>query len=331
MRNQALYRQWMILQKLQSYQNRGISKRELADEFNVSKKTIERDITNLSSCGFPIYDKIDEYRENQVFYYMMPHYKFPSIVFNFEEYMTLLMIYKMSFPLESYLDGYIKDSFKKLQSQIPQEYSNFYKKMWNFILPDTSSYFEYDEVMLKNISSVVNALFSYKQIYIKYKSLISKQIKEHYLSPLCLKIYQNNIYLVAYSNKKKATLLFALNRVIEIEIINTPPVQVKFNPDNFFENAFGNYNEKSHKVILEFNSNIAPYIAERIWYRKQKMKLLENGNLIMEIPSITISEIKKFVFSYGSLVKVIEPQELIEEVLLNIKQVGQQYKKEKTP
>ncbi len=325
MRNQALYRQWMILQKLQSYQNRGISKRELAEEFNVSKKTIERDITNLSSCGFPIYDKIDEYRECQVFYYMMPHYKFPGLVFNFQEYMTLLLIYKMSFPLESYLDGYIKDSFKKLQSQIPQEYSNFYKKMWNFILPDTSSYFEYDDLMLKNISDVVNALFNYKQVYVKYKSLISKQMKEHFLSPLCLKIYQNNVYLVAYSDKKKATLLFALNRIIEIEVLNTPPLQVKFNPDKFFENAFGNYKEKSYKVVLEFKSDIAPYIAERIWYRKQKLRVLDNKNLQMEIPNITISEIKKFVFSYGNLVKVIEPQELIDEVLDNLEKVKEYY------
>ena len=66
MRNQALYRQWQMLYLINQHRLSGISKGELATHFGVSKKTIARDITNLSSCGFPIYEDQDIDRANQV-------------------------------------------------------------------------------------------------------------------------------------------------------------------------------------------------------------------------------------------------------------------------
>ena len=77
MRNQSLYRQWHILHLINQNRLTGISKGELAKEFGVSKKTIARDITNLSTCGFPLYEDQDSERENQVFYYFTQGYRLP--------------------------------------------------------------------------------------------------------------------------------------------------------------------------------------------------------------------------------------------------------------
>ena len=74
---------------------RGISKQQLADEFSVSKRTIMRDVENLSISGFPVYDEIDMDREGQVFYYMWNKYKIPEISFSYSELLAFYLLYSI--------------------------------------------------------------------------------------------------------------------------------------------------------------------------------------------------------------------------------------------
>jgi predicted DNA-binding transcriptional regulator YafY len=60
------------------------------------------------------------------------------------------------------------------------------------------------------------------------------------------------------------------------------------------------------------------YIAERVWHTEQKITRLEDKSIILEMPANSLSEMKKFVLSYGAKVKVLEPGELVEETTKEI-------------
>ena len=161
MEDKAFFRQWCILQSIFAHANRGISLSDLAQERGVSKKTIQRDVSYLSSLSFPIYS--ENIRENnQVIYKMLPHYQFPSISFNQHEFFTLLFLFKSAYPLQAYFDGVIRDCFNKMHSQSSPELVQFYRKIWNYILPDTKAAIPWSDESSRSLSKILSAIIDGK-------------------------------------------------------------------------------------------------------------------------------------------------------------------------
>jgi predicted DNA-binding transcriptional regulator YafY len=324
MEDSAFYRQWLILQNIYSHSNRGISLVTLAELHKVSKRTIQRDVSFLSTLSFPIYTEHDD-DHNQVIYKMMSHYKYPSMTLNQDEFMTLLFMFKTAFPLQTYFDGFIKDCFEKMHCQSSPELIKFYQKIWNHILPDTKATIPWSEKISNNLKQTINAIIQGKKLKIKYNSIYSRKQTEHTVTVLCLKQHEQNFYFAGFSTEKNKVLIFAINRIEEAEISFENKDNVNFDAQSFFQDSFGIYAGKSFQVKLLFRSELVPYISERMWHPKQKSKLLEDGNLQLEFPATSISEIKKFVMSYGSGVKVLEPAELIDEIKKTIEEMKREY------
>ncbi|HOD54537.1 MAG TPA: transcriptional regulator [Candidatus Cloacimonadota bacterium] len=324
MEEKAFFRQWCILQSIYAHANRGISLKSLAEERGVSKKTIQRDIFYLSTLSFPIYSEHDQ-DHNQVYYKMLSHYKFPSISLNQDEFMSLLFIFKSAFPLQAYFDGVIKDCFDKMHSQSSPELIKFYQKVWNYILPDTRASIPWSEESGKSLSQIISAILQGKKLKFKYNSIYSGKQKEHTVTVLCLKQHEHNFYIAGFSTAKNKVLIYAINRMSEAIILPEPKDHINFDAGKFFEDSFGIYPGKGFQVRLLFKKELVPYISERIWHPKQKSKVLEDGNLLLELPATSLSEIRKFVMSYGSGVKVLDPPELIDEIKKTIDEMYREY------
>ncbi|MDD3049981.1 MAG: WYL domain-containing protein [Candidatus Cloacimonetes bacterium] len=325
MRNEALYRQWKILHMIYSYSNRGVSKSELAREFSVTRKTISRDITNLSASGFPIYEELDEARGNQLFYYMDGDYKIPQIRFSADEFASLLLMLKLSYPLESYFNGLFQDTFSKIMAQTPVEYREFALKLSAIVLPETMNLIPYTPENSNNISLIMENIINCRKISFKYDSIYSQKEKSHTVSPLALKFFNNNFYLAAHSAKYGQVLIFAVNRISDLKPTDKIQDHVKFNPEEFFNAGFGINAGDKFTVKLKFSKQIAQYISERRWHENQKIALCKDGSIILTLQAKSLPEMTKFVLSFRDNVKVLEPEILITEVKQTIKKVAELY------
>ena len=58
-RNQEVIRQWKVLHALESSRH-GVTIAALADELDVTTRTIRRDLAALQEAGFPLFDEHDE-------------------------------------------------------------------------------------------------------------------------------------------------------------------------------------------------------------------------------------------------------------------------------
>ena len=58
-RNQEVIRQWKVLHALESSRH-GVTIDALADDVDVTTRTIRRDLAALQEAGFPLYDERDE-------------------------------------------------------------------------------------------------------------------------------------------------------------------------------------------------------------------------------------------------------------------------------
>ncbi|RPJ06520.1 MAG: WYL domain-containing protein [Deltaproteobacteria bacterium] len=68
-------------------------------------------------------------------------------------------------------------------------------------------------------------------------------------------------------------------------------------------------------VKVKFHSDIAPWIRERRWRPSQETKEHDDGSATLTFKVAGTWEIKRWIMSFGSSAKVLEPKELRKEIL----------------
>jgi len=323
MRNQSLYRQWRIIHMIYNHRNAGISKQQLADEFRVSKRTIARDIENLSVSGFPIYDEIDVNRRGQVFYYMSKQYMIPEISFSFPEFLSVYVLYKVYTPLNPFLFKFFKNVIDKISATLPQETKKFLEKLQKTFLPDLYPLIQEDDP--DKMFLISETIIRNKKIRFQYQSM--KKEKTFCITPLGMKFYHNNFYLAAYYKKRDIVLTFALNRMTNLTITSMKADEVDFDIDAYFHKGFGFYQGDIFTVKLQFSADVKRIIQERTWHPEQKLSENKDGSIILEMPASSLDEMMWFVLSYGRNVKVIEPEDLKNKINEELKKIQEMYNK----
>lgn len=325
MRNQALYRQWQMLHLINQNRLTGISKGELAEYFKVSKKTIVRDITNLSTCGFPIYEDQDADRENKVFYYFVQNYRIPDYTLTFDDILNLSLASKLYAESNLITGEGVHNIIRKIDTNLDKSMLKFYKDVQRAIISDSTGVLEDTDGNNENLNLLVKAILNYKKVSFNYYSVQSQKHSHKEVSPLSIKYFNHNFYLAGYYKKIDQVIVFAINRITDLVISASPQNEVDFDSELYFNSGFGIYTGDVFNVKLQFFGPTADYIAERIWHPKQTITKQPDNSIILEMPANSISEMKKFVLSYGANVKVLEPGELKNVIISEVQMIRNNY------
>ena len=323
-RNTSLRRQWQILLKINNSSN-GVSKGELAQDHQVSKRTIARDISALSSCGLPIYEDYDSDNLGQVFYKIEDKYKFPSISFDIEELMNLFNLYYSIVNKNPFLKNSFERFFKKVKYSIGHEMNAFFKDADKIFFSDTSSPISHNEELEENIFLIFEAIRDNIKIIFDYFSMKTKSSIRVTISPLAIKYFNQNYYLAGHIKEKNKVYTWALNRISNLNQTSQKRDKVYFNGVKYFESGYGIYSGETINVKIEFSKEIAPFIKERIWHKNQVITDNKDDSILLELPVNNLAEIKKMVLSYGKNAKVIEPVELKQMIKAELIEMIEKY------
>jgi predicted DNA-binding transcriptional regulator YafY len=74
-------------------------------------------------------------------------------------------------------------------------------------------------------------------------------------------------------------------------------------------------------VKIWFSKDQARYIRERKWSGTQKIPDQKDGSIILSMDTSGWQDVKRWVLSHGSRAKVIEPAELRNEILAELKEM----------
>ena len=308
-------------------QNRlsGISKGELAEYFQVSKKTIVRDITNLSTCGFPIYEDQDADRGNQVFYYFTEGYRLPDYTLNYDDILSLSLASKLWQESGIVSGENIRNLLRKIDSKLDKSILKFYRDVQQALISDSTGVLPDSEALSQNLSGVLKAILNYKKISFDYYSVQNQKHSHKEVSPLGIKYFNHNFYLAAYYKKIDQVIVFAINRIQELRVSDQAQDEVTFDSELYFNSGFGIYTGEIFQVKLQFSPPTSDYIAERVWHPQQTLTPQADDSLILEMPANSMTEMMKFVLGFGAKVKVVEPGELVEMILREIMLIESAY------
>jgi len=294
--HKKLYRLVRILNRLEM--DGKVTPRQLADEFNVSMRTAQRDLELINMADFPLV------AEAKGSYSFMPGFSLKKVPLTEQEASLLAFICEVS----ASMGGNFAKSFKSLLSKVLLGSTG--ESPFQAIQPTTP------RKECPAMAEVQAAIEERDKIKIHYANG-----EDYRLRPLKLIYAEGFWYLFAEVDGKNHHPKFRLDRISSVERLHepfTPPKNLKeilSRHTNIWFNA-----EKSIKVVLRISGEVAPYFKAANYFPSQKVLRTEkDGALLVETKIGHFMEVLPIVKRWIPHIKVIEPEDLKEEVKRSVR------------
>lgn len=243
-----------MLIQLQS--KRIVKAQEIADRFEISLRTVYRDIRALEEAGVPIG------AEAGVGYYLMDHYHLPPVMLTVDEASALLFGEKL---IEKMSDQKIKDDFcsalYKIKAILKPSEKDYLEKLHNRIA--VYNYSQWGEKFKQlYLNEIQQALVNKQVLEILYEAKYAEEPALRQVEPIGLCHYGTRWHLLAWCRLRSDYRDFRLDRIQSLRVSNE------------------GFKGKQHLSIEEYMSSIIPFSGDPnicIRVRKERRKYLEES------------------------------------------------------
>jgi len=295
----------------------GVSLNEIANKFNVSRRTAER-MRDMIITRFPQTEEI--LCENNIKRWFIPQGTLKDFIqFSAEE---LSVLETASTLLENKQLQSKKEIFENIINKIKASIkSDVYRK----IEPDAEALLEAEgficrpgpKLRIDNqiISFIRQAILECHQIKITYFNKKTSKTSTNILDPYGFLYGERNHYLVAHHSDGyfgDDVHNFILSNIKTVEILDIPFVPVKgFDLKKYAELSFGAYHEEPFDVEWLFDKEVAEEAAKYIFHPTQTMTNNSDGTLTVKFRAGGKREMDWHLYTWGEHVKVIKPTDWV--------------------
>lgn len=281
----------------------GVTISEIAERYNVSRRTAERMRDSLT-CIFPQIDEI-EVEDNQKHWGFIDYSIKNLISFLPEEIANLEQLQNIT--INSQLSEELSKTIEKIKV-LNRKNNNLQNKI---------------EMILQTEGLAVRQLPQYKiepDVFEKLRKAINNNKilkgtyhnKERFLEPLGV-IYGEKIYLIAREKAKGDGIYnYLLHKFENLEITDKSYERGNFDLQEYANKSFGVFQGEIYDVKLKFSPEVADDAEQYNFHPTQKMKKDENGNLIVNFKASGDREIIWHVFKWGKYCEILAPKKLRE-------------------
>lgn len=254
---------------------------ELAEHFEVSVRTIYRDIDTLSGAGIPIYAETG--RNGGI--YLMKGFVLDKAVLSDEEKQEILLA---------------------MQSlSIAQNNDEIIRKLSAIFNLNTDNWLEIDFSRWgtphsdnKKFEQLKSAVIHQKCVKIAYASSY-EEITERIIQPIKLLYKSMSWYLKAYCTLKQDYRIFKLTRIMNIEVLS----------EGFSNKEFPELEMTSKpvykKIVLRFPKEVAYRVYDE--FDITQVEIQTNGDLIVSTEMPEDAWLIGYLLTFGTQVDIIEP------------------------
>lgn len=268
---------------------------ELANKFEVSKKTIYRDIDSINEIVIPIHSTSGVNGGFEI----MPNYKIDNTVFSHNDLSNIL------FALENIpniaQDRNLVDSIIKIKSLIPNEHAKEIELSTNQILIDLSPWIAYSNIK-DSLEILKQALNDKKLISFNYSNVKGKEtIRIVEIYQLILK--GNNWYCYCFCKERNDFRMFKITRISNLKILNeTFPVRKFTKPQLSFKDEISSIqSEVIIRIDKSIKDDVLNYCPIENFHRE------DNKNFIVNFPFVDNDYYLNIILGFGDKAECLAP------------------------
>ena len=300
-----------------------VTAQQIADRFDISLRTVYRDIRALEAAGVPLG------AEAGVGYFIMEGYNLPPVKFSKEEAGALLMAAKLA---EQNTDKSIRKSLEdalfKIRSALKLDEKEFLESIEDHIevlQPPIQSDTRFPDHYLSDIQT---ALATRRVINFDYYSPYSASYTNRDVEPLSLCFYSRHWHLIGYCKLRKALRDFRSDRMMKLKITDQTFEETVENRYHSLEDLLTRAQDLQEVMVI-VSHKVAQYISEQKYY----MGFVESnpGPTNNEHMKFMVGDLEVFahwLLQFSDEVTVVEPVELRNKVMGLIEKAFRHYFKE---
>ncbi len=299
----------------------------IATELEVSERTVRSDINFLKER----YHAPIHWGKSRGYYYSDPDWRLPSISLSKGELFALTVGARM-------LNAYAGSVFRlELESAIAKLVERLPETTWLDLQQLAEEHMSFRSGAETDLDPEIwhkleDACRRRKTVYMNYYTAGRNAYSDRKLDPYLLHIYRGtNPYVIGYCHTRKEVRWFRVDRIQRLEIqeeefFPDPSFDPKDHLESIFQSEAGGVPQM---VIIKFDAITAPFVRGRRWHPSQEIMEEKEGGLMLKMYVRGLNDVKRWVLGYGKGAVVLEPIELVEMIIDEIRMMHVLYQEGK--
>ncbi|MCE7039350.1 YafY family protein [Dyadobacter sp. CY312] len=301
-----------ILIQLQS--RRVVKAQDLADRFEISLRTVYRDMNTLAEAGVPIMG------EAGVGYSIMDGYRLPPIMFTKEEARTFITAEKL---MEKYTDLQTMSQYQsamfKIKSVLKNSDKTMVESLENHIQVRRNNY-AFNSANSHTLDSLLKSISEKKVAKISYTAMGVTEPGDRLIEPVGIYHETNYWYTIAFCHLRNAYRNFRSDRITNIEI-SEQSFRYKHAPLDDFLNQFRE-KENLQLVVIKIDKSVMRYIGHQKYYYGFVSEKLTDKYLEMTFLTESLPIFARWYLMIAPNATILEPSSLKDHVQELISDIG---------
>ncbi|MDH6250645.1 putative DNA-binding transcriptional regulator YafY [Chryseobacterium sp. H1D6B] len=273
---------------------------DLADKFEVSIRTIYRDVKTLENAGIPILGEAGSG------YSLMDGYKLPPVMFTKQEVLSFITAEKLmqKFSHES-LGSHYQTAMEKVRSVLKYSDKDLIQNVEKQI--DVFNYHVPSPDSIKNIiPTILESIAEKRQLTMEYKTVDSK-VSNRTIEAVGVFFEFNYWYIMAFCTLRNDFRQFRVDRILQIFKTQNPFLQEYGQINDYRHNSNGN---KTKVRLLVEKKIIGHLVNSKKYYGLTEEVETENGiELTFETDWIK-DGFPRWLITFADYAEVLEPESL---------------------
>lgn len=306
---------------------------ELASEYGVSLRSLQRDLADMQAANMPITKVNVDGRQH---YALASTAKKVPLNLGLSDVIVVMLSLRM---MEQYqgtgLTGYMADLAVQIGDRLNEAVSNRtinLKRKLYALQPFPRDFSEKQGA----VDDVLSALVYDNKLKLKYESLAGST-RDHVVMPYCLFCYKSGLYLVAMVDRPKekgvkveqrGPTVFALERIKSCERLKSetfkPPKN--WDPGTFLPQWGGLLPGQTQDIQIEFDPKLRVYLKNLRWPCKCKLTRTADGKLLLKGAVNVSEEFINWLIGFGASARILGPDTLIDKVKIRLSETLAQYR-----
>jgi predicted DNA-binding transcriptional regulator YafY len=281
-----------------------ISAAALAEHFEVSVRTIYRDIEALNLAGIPVVS----YAGHEGGFGIMENYRIDRQMFSFKDMFSMLTALRgLNRTLR---DKELDRTIEKITSLVPRGQQEQLAQQYEQLVIDIMPW-GLGEKQKKKVATVQAAIRENRLLRFQYRNTRGEKL-ERTVEPMTLLFKAYGWYLFAYCRRRRDYRLFRLTRMNEPEILKETFARRPKTYAEVFQKETGQ--AKRVDLVLQFRPQVRHMVLD--YFEEETIRVQKDGSVVARISLPEGEWVYGMILSYGENVRVLEPvhiQKIVQE------------------
>jgi predicted DNA-binding transcriptional regulator YafY len=292
-----------------------VSAKELAERFEVSTKTIYRDMDTLSQSGIPIV----AHQGTSGGFEMMEQYTIARQFLTLNEIVAMVAAVKgIATVMDDHMFSTLLEKVKALLSKIDRK---------DVEQQGTGMIFDFNpwgqsSVARDKVNTLRQAIEETRKVAIQYMNMNGIE-SERVVEPSALILKGNLWYLHAYCELRGDFRVFRLSRILDLQLLTQRYERRKMPSLDGYRWDSEWSKEVQREMIFVFDPKVRYRLIDT--FHPDLVTLLENGSIQVKGPFTVDEWLYGMLLSYGDLVTVEQPAIVAEEIVIRAHKIIERY------